>query len=167
VPAGDAAADGTVAPSPKTEDAENEGRPVTLEELARHSKGVIALASLLRRTKLPPARMQRITPLPRVPSKIKNLKGILGDRLYLAVQRLSPGDGRWFREAERLGCDLNIPLVATNNVHFIRPEEHLHHRAVNAVRVGGCSRRSAHRSLKNRAKRKSLLPRHGSSRMEK
>jgi len=44
---------GTVAPSPKTEDAENEGRPVTLEELARHSKGVIALASLLRRNKTP------------------------------------------------------------------------------------------------------------------
>jgi len=27
--------------------------------------------------------------------------------------------------------------VATNNVHFLRPEEHLHHRAVNAIRTGG------------------------------
>jgi len=128
---------GTVAPSPKTEDAENEGRPVTLEELARHSKGVIALASLLRRNKTPAGKDAKNYTAAESAEQIKNLKGILGDRLYLAVQRLSPGDGRWFREAERLGCDLNIPLVATNNVHFIRPEEHLHHRAVNAVRVGG------------------------------
>ena len=39
------------------------------------------------------------------------------------------------REAERLGRELNIPLVATNNVHFLKPEEFLHHRAVNAVRT--------------------------------
>ena len=31
---------------------------------------------------------------------------------------------------------MNIPLVATNNVHFLKPEEHLHHRAVNAIRTG-------------------------------
>jgi DNA-directed DNA polymerase III PolC len=30
-----------------------------------------------------------------------------------------------------------VPLVATNNVHFLRPEEHLHHCAVNAIRTGG------------------------------
>jgi len=41
------------------------------------------------------------------------------------------------REAERLGRELGVPLVATNNVHFLRPEEHLHHRAVNAIRTGG------------------------------
>ncbi len=41
------------------------------------------------------------------------------------------------REAERLGRKLGVPLVATNNVHFLRPEEHLHHRAVNAIRTGG------------------------------
>jgi len=31
---------------------------------------------------------------------------------------------------------MSIPLVATNNVHFLKPEEHLHHRAVNAIRTG-------------------------------
>ncbi|PYU16369.1 MAG: DNA polymerase III subunit alpha, partial [Acidobacteria bacterium] len=29
-----------------------------------------------------------------------------------------------------------MPLVATNNVHFLRPEEHLHHRVLNAIRTG-------------------------------
>ena len=40
-------------------------------------------------------------------------------------------------EAERIGRELGVPLVATNNVYFLRPEEHLHHRAVNAIRTGG------------------------------
>jgi DNA polymerase III alpha subunit len=44
------------------------------------------------------------------------------------------------REAERLGRELSIPLVATKNVHFLRREEHLHHRAVNAIRTGGLLR---------------------------
>src|SRR5579859_236240 len=114
---------GTVAPRPKTEDVENEGRPVALEKLAQYSNGVIALASLARRSESS--------------GEIGALKEIFGDRLYLAVQRLSPGDGRLLREAERIGKDLNIPLVATNNVHFLKPEEHLHHRAMNAIRVGG------------------------------
>src|SRR5207245_6760268 len=57
------------------------------------------------------------------------LKDIFGDRLYIEAQRLSPGDGRMLREAERLGGELGVPLVATNNVHFLRPEEHLHHRS--------------------------------------
>jgi len=64
-------------------------------------------------------------------------KDIFGDRLYIEVQHLSPGDGRTLREAERIGRELGVSLVATNNVHFLRPEEHLHHRAVNAVRTGG------------------------------
>jgi DNA polymerase III subunit alpha len=128
---------GTVAPSPKTEDVENEGRAITLDELAQYSSGVIALASLMKKTKIPAGKDAENCVAAESIEQIKNLKEIFAGRLYLAVQRLSPGDGRLLREAERIGRDLNIPLVATNNVHFIKPEEHLHHRAVNAVRVGG------------------------------
>ena len=128
---------GTVAPSPKTKDVENEGRPVTLEELAQYSKGVIALATLARKNEFPAGKDAESCAAAENFEQIKNLKEIFGDRLYLTVQRLSPGDGRLLREAERIGRDLNVPLVATNNVHFIKPDEHLHHRAVNAVRVGG------------------------------
>jgi DNA polymerase III alpha subunit len=72
-----------------------------------------------------------------VTNYFSQLKDIFGNRLYIEVQHLSPGDGRTLREAERLGRELGVPLVATNNVHFLQPEEHLHHRAVNAIRTGG------------------------------
>jgi DNA-directed DNA polymerase III PolC len=109
---------------------DTEDRPVTLAELAKHHRSAIALC-----------------PLPTIPhdedsrrgaaSYFAQLKDIFNDRLYIAVQRLSPGDGRILREAERLGRELNIPLVATNDVYFLKPEEHLHHRTVNAIRTGG------------------------------
>jgi DNA-directed DNA polymerase III PolC len=72
-----------------------------------------------------------------ITTHFSQLKEIFGDRLYIEVQHLSPGDGRALREAERIGRELDVPLVATNNVHFLRPEEHLQHRAVNAIRMGG------------------------------
>src|SRR6267378_72609 len=134
-----------------------DGRPVTLQELAEHSRGVIALApanhlqlrsfaSLRMATERkeagqanagtshePPVASHQS----RVSSHFAGLKEIFGDRLYIEVQILSPGDRRTLREAEHLGRELRVPLVATNNVHFLRPEEHLHHRAVNAIRTGG------------------------------
>lgn len=115
--------------------AEDEGRPLTLEELAAHSAGVIALYPTSSSFRAESAK--RGTPLSSLhnPNIVARLKEIFTDRLYIEVQHLSPGDGRILREAERLGQEWNIPLVATNNVHFLKPEEHLHHRAVNAVRT--------------------------------
>ena len=104
---------------------EDEERPVTLEELAKHSRGVIALCPL-------PTRMHDANT-----SHFTQLKDIFSDRLWIEVQHLSPGDGRVLREAERIGRELGVPLVATNNVYFGGPEGHLHHRAVNAIRTGG------------------------------
>ncbi len=115
---------GTTKLSQNMNSPETDGRPVTVQELAEHSRGVIALCSATSH-KSP------------VTSHFSQLKDIFGDRLYIEVQRLSPGDGRVLREAKRLGRELGVPLVATNNVHFLRPEEHLHHRAVNAIRIGG------------------------------
>jgi len=126
--------------------AEEDGRPVTLEELATHNAGVIALwpahakapASEGGRYTISDARSRVAGHESRVTSNeslLTQLKEIFGDRLYLEIQHLSPGDGRILREAERLGRELNIPLVTTNNMHFLKPEEHLHHRAVNAIRT--------------------------------
>jgi DNA polymerase III subunit alpha len=143
---------GTTELAQDTAAAETDGRPVTLQELAEHHRGVIALCPLP--TQRQDASNRRgAAPVPALsgccaPTK-KNLDGdgvmewtaklkeIFNDRLYIEVQHLSRGAGRTLREAERLGRELSIPLVATNNVHFLRPEEHLHHRAVNAIRTGG------------------------------
>jgi DNA polymerase III subunit alpha len=138
---------------------ETDGRPVTVEELAEHSGGVMALCPLPARSrdastgsgatcsatpKTAPADGHRhrqaisaTTYESSVTSHFSRLKEIFGDRLYIEVQHLSSGDGRTLREAERIGHELGVPLVATNNVHFLRPEEHLHHRVVNAIRTGG------------------------------
>jgi DNA polymerase III alpha subunit len=126
--------------------AEDASRPVTLKELATHSAGVLALWPAAALLQMDLARRVAAccapTKAPASPQgqaeggRYTNLKEIFGDRLYLAVQHLSPGDGRILREAEQLGREMNIPLVATNNVHFLKPEEHLHHRAVNAIRTG-------------------------------
>src|SRR6266481_5549308 len=143
-----------------------DGRPVTLQELAEHSRGVIALCPLPARLLDTSNRRGTIYRAPtktrqsdadcherasaatshespvtshqsRVTSHFSRLKDIFADRLYIEVQILSPGDRRTLREAEHLGQELGVPLVATNNVHFLRPEEHLHHRTVNAIRTGG------------------------------
>src|ERR1700674_4550950 len=108
-----------------------DGRPVTLQELAEHSRGVIALCPATSPAPQVTNHQSRIT------RNFSQLKEIFGNFLYIEVQRLSLGDGRVLRESERIGRELGVPLVATNNVYFLRPEEHLHHRAVNAIRTGG------------------------------
>jgi DNA-directed DNA polymerase III PolC len=139
--------------------AETDGRPVTLQELTEHNRGVLALCPLLARPReasncrgtiyRAPTKMEQrsadcsvqefsgTSHQSPITIHLSQLKDIFADRLYIEVQHLSLGDGRTLREAERLGRELGVPLVATNNVHFLRPEEHLHHRAVNAIRTGG------------------------------
>ncbi len=116
--------------------AKDEGEPLTVEDLAEHSKRVIALCPPSSRW---PNASDRRGTIYRAPTKewIARLKEIFGEQLYLEAQLLSPGDRRALRETERLGRELGVPLVATNNAHFLRPEEHLHHRALNAIRTGG------------------------------
>ena len=114
---------GTINLAQKIDSTETDGRPVTFQELAGHNRGVIALCPVTSHHSL-------------ITNYFSQLKEIFGDRLYIEVQHLSPGDGRTLREADRLGRELGIPLVATNNVYFLRPEEHLPHRAVNAIRTG-------------------------------
>ena len=119
--------------------AEDAGRPVALEELAEHSEGVIALWPAKAFLGMDSAHKGAACCAPtKTPiNHLQVLRELFDDRLYIEVQHLSPGDGRVLREAQKVGRELGVPLVATNNVHFLKPEEHLHHRAVNAIRTGG------------------------------
>ena len=159
---------GTTKLSQNIRSPETDGRPVTLQELAEHNRGVIALApanhlQLISFASLSMTNEKKraggASPAPTkttqgndhcqeqvisstshespVATHFSQLKEIFGARLYIEVQHLSPGDGQTLREAERLGHELGVRLVATNNVHFLQPEEHLHHRTVNAIRTGG------------------------------
>src|SRR5439155_1536940 len=81
---------GTTQLSQNTNSAETDGRPVTMQELVDHSRGVISFS---------PA----ASPASRSTNHFSQLKEICGDHLYIEVQHLSPGDGRVLREAEPLG----------------------------------------------------------------
>ena len=110
-------------------------RPLTLDDLAQHPKGLVALYRPEPRPSLPPTHSgQRTTDNG---TRITVLREIFADALYLEVQHLSPSDGRALREAARLNRELHVPLVATNNVHFLRRDEHLHNCVLNAIRTGG------------------------------
>jgi DNA polymerase III subunit alpha len=143
--------------------AEDAGRALTIAELAAHSAGVLALCPMEEMWRnefahLAASKGEEIKARNHATSDflagdyatgdrtatvyttgayptLARLKAIFSDRLYIEVQHLSPGDGRFLREAERAGSALGIPLVATNHVHFVKPEEHLHHRAMNAIRT--------------------------------
>src|SRR2546426_205982 len=104
-------------------------QPVSLKVLSAHHDGVIALYA-------PQAGGAESSAPVSVAERVAQLKETFGPALYLEAQHLSPGGGRALREALRLGRELDVPLVATNNVHFLRPEEHLHHRVLNAIRTG-------------------------------
>ena len=96
-----------------------DGRPVTLQELAEHSRGVIALCPLPARSRDGGARRGAACCAPtkttsanadclsatshqaRITRHFSQLKEIFGGRLYIEVQHLSPGDGRVLREAGR------------------------------------------------------------------
>jgi DNA polymerase III subunit alpha len=115
-----------------------EERPVSLETLRAHRAGVIALYAPGNATRDPASS----APTSAI-EHIARLKEIYGNALYLEVHHLSPDDARALRGASRLSSELGVPLVATNNVHFIRPEEHLHHRVLNAIRVGALLTKAA------------------------
>jgi DNA polymerase III subunit alpha len=128
-----------------------EEKPVPLEALNEHREGLIAL--------YPPRRGAACCALTGEDEYIARLKDIFGAALYLEAwhfpgsnfhgtsvgaglappantTNLSTGGLGNLREAVRLAKQFGVPMVATNRVHFIKPEDHLHHRVLNAIRTG-------------------------------
>jgi len=133
-----------------------EDRPIHLDELAAHREGLIALyAPGAPRRGIPQQRDRAPTA---EDDRIASLNDLFPAALYLeawhfpvaqailpvrfseasAADRTSTNTGPTtnLREVLRLSKRFSLPLVATNNVHFLRPAEYLHHRVLNSIRTG-------------------------------
>ncbi|SIO05623.1 DNA polymerase III subunit alpha [Vannielia litorea] len=112
---------------------------VTLEELERHAAGVICLTG---GPDGPVGRLLRAGQRPKAEHLVEGLARIYGDRLYMELQRHPGEDG--LPEAERLSerghvemaYARGIPLVATNDVYFPRPEIYEAHDALICIAEG-------------------------------
>jgi DNA-directed DNA polymerase III PolC len=109
-------------------------QPASFELLHEYRKGLIALYA--------PSRAERCRAQSEE-ERAANLKDIFGDALYLEVHHFPATRQSNLRSALALGRALGVPLVATNQVHFLRPEEHLHHRVLNAIRANSLLTRVA------------------------
>jgi len=143
-----------------------EDRPVRLDELAAHRAGLIALYATDPKNEIRKSKFEnrttneeeRISHLKDIfPAALyleawhfsaTNFRTALPDDLRRGIPPLldrAPAtthslDGRSssgnLRESLRLSKLFSLPFVATNNVHFLHPEEFLHHRVLNAIRTG-------------------------------
>ncbi|MGH9773393.1 MAG: DNA polymerase III subunit alpha [Candidatus Acidiferrales bacterium] len=98
-------------------------KPVSLELLNTHGQGLIALHAPEEKNAAETAHAAQ-------------LKEIFGDALYLEAHHFLSSGRSNLRAALELRRAIGVPLAATNQVHFLRPEEHLHHRVLNAIRTG-------------------------------
>lgn len=66
-----------------------------------------------------------------------DLKSVFGDRLYLEIQRIGhPDDDTHNKMAIKLASQNNVPLVATNAVMFISPDDYATHEVRVAIANG-------------------------------
>jgi DNA polymerase-3 subunit alpha len=113
---------------------------VTVDELAAHGAGLICLTG---GPDGPLGRFLRAGQEARARALAERLAAIFGNRLYVELQR-HPGEGGRLPEAEAaserglvaLAHALDLPLVATNDVHFPAPAMHEAHDALLCIADG-------------------------------
>ncbi|WP_299651953.1 DNA polymerase III subunit alpha [uncultured Tateyamaria sp.] len=112
---------------------------VTVEELAGHSTDVICLTG---GPDGPVGMLLQTSQVPAAQALMDRLKDIFADRLYVELQR-HPGEGGQ-PEAERLterpliemAYAMDLPLVATNDVYFPKPDMYESHDALICIADG-------------------------------
>src|SRR5690606_28383920 len=112
---------------------------VTPEELEAHSGGLICLTG---GPDGPLGRLLRAGQRERAEALAARLAAAFGDRLYVELQRHPGEDG--LTEAERgserglveIAYAMGLPLVATNDVHFPKPELYEAHDALICIAEG-------------------------------
>ncbi|WP_208349753.1 DNA polymerase III subunit alpha [Pseudaestuariivita rosea] len=112
---------------------------VTLDELAQYSDGVICLSG---GADGPVGRFLRNGQQARAQALMTQLAGIYGDRLYIELQRHPGENGLPEAEAQtergfvEMAYAMELPLVATNDVYFPRPEIYEAHDALICIAEG-------------------------------
>ncbi|CAM4134751.1 DNA polymerase III subunit alpha [Palleronia rufa] len=113
---------------------------VSLDDLAAHGEGLICLTG---GPDGPVGRLLRAGHRGRAEALMARLAAIYPRRLYLELQR-HPGEGGALPEAERLterglvemAYAMELPLVATNDVYFPKPDMHAAHDALICIADG-------------------------------
>ncbi|MCL7464861.1 DNA polymerase III subunit alpha [Phaeovulum sp. NW3] len=113
---------------------------VTLDELATHAAGLICLTG---GADGPVGRFLQAGQAGKARLLMERLAAIYPDRLYVELQR-HPGEGGALPQAERaterglieMAYDLGLPLVATNDVYFPKPEMYEAHDALICISEG-------------------------------
>jgi DNA polymerase-3 subunit alpha len=101
---------------------------IDLDLLRARNEGLIATSGCLS-APVPRAILQG--EVERAWSVAEDFKGIFGDRYYLEMQRHGiAAQDQVNAEIVKMSADLGIPLVATNDAHYLQHEDHAHHDAL-------------------------------------
>ncbi len=116
----------------RTEDGRNPN--VTLTELRDHTNGLILLTG---GASGPVDKAMAAEDVETAKRRLGSLKAIFGDRIYLEIQRTEDGNPHHVEtRLVALADEFEIPLVATNAVYFLNPDDHDAHDALLCVAAG-------------------------------
>ncbi len=116
-------------------DAQLAGRPGQVEftALEEHAAGLTAVLH----TRGDNTSLDGTACLQAAAAALANLLPVFGADLYLGLEAAGlPGEARFNRQLAAEALKLGVPLVAANNVHYVRPEDDLVYRMVNSIRAG-------------------------------
>ncbi len=121
-------------------DAQGEAPQVSLADLERHATGLVCLTG---GPEGPVGRLLQAGQRPRAEALMQRLATIYPQRLYVELQR-HPGDGGQTTDAERaterghieMAYVMGLPLVATNDVYFPKPDMYEAHDALICIAEG-------------------------------
>ncbi|HRQ61997.1 MAG TPA: PHP domain-containing protein, partial [Alphaproteobacteria bacterium] len=109
-------------------------RSLSLEQLKLHSEGVIALSGGV---KGPIAQALLHSQREQAETLARQLQEIFGDRFYIELQRHDlPDEDAAEDGLIEIAYALNIPLVATNDCYFSKPDAHEAHDALLCISEG-------------------------------
>ena len=101
---------------------------IDMDLLRTHSEGLIATSGCLSSMV---CRAISAGQLDTAWQRVEEFRGTFGDRFYLELQRHGIGDqDRVNAELLKMHVDMDIPLLATNDAHYLEAEDHEHHDAL-------------------------------------